>query len=108
VDQGYCFNAADWTFSDSALRGVYSHNCVYASVCGWESFEPALTRAEEMDISELWGCAKDIPEEWYERDTVGLDRLVNGLYARRRSIRNLITAFRKSSREPFPNWRGNA
>jgi hypothetical protein len=23
IDQGYCFNAGEWTFPDSALRGVY-------------------------------------------------------------------------------------
>jgi hypothetical protein len=39
IDQGYCFNAGEWDFPDSALRGVYARNCVYAHICGWESFD---------------------------------------------------------------------
>ena len=40
VDQGYCFNAGEWNYPDSPLRGVYPRNEVYAEVRGWESFEP--------------------------------------------------------------------
>ncbi|MBZ5667582.1 MAG: phosphatidylinositol kinase [Acidobacteriia bacterium] len=105
IDQGYCFNAGDWTFPDSPLRGVYANNCVYESVTGWESFEPALTRAEEMDADTMWRCAAEIPEEWYEGDRDGLNRLVEALHHRRGAIRKLITEFRRSSRNPFPNWR---
>ena len=28
IDQGYCFNAGEWTFPDSPLRGAYANNCV--------------------------------------------------------------------------------
>ena len=104
IDQGYCFNAGEWNFPDSPLRGVYARNCVYNHVTGWDVFEPALTRAEEMNIDEIWRIAAEIPAEWYEFDTGGLNRLVEGLYSRRSAIRALITAFRKSSRNPFPNW----
>jgi len=48
--------------------------------------------------------AADIPEEWYEFDGEGLNRLVQTLYTRRAIIRNLIAAFRASCRNPFPNW----
>jgi hypothetical protein len=105
IDQGYCFNAGEWTFPDSPLRGAYANNCVYEGVTGWESFEPALSRAEEMDAHAIWRCAADIPEEWYEGDRVGLERLVETLCHRRPTIRKLIGEFRGSSRNPFPNWR---
>jgi hypothetical protein len=104
IDQGYCFNAGEWNFPDSPLRGVYARNCVYNHVTGWDAFEPALTRAEEMDIDQIWRIAAEIPAEWYEFDTAGLNRLVEMLYNRRSSIRALITAFRQSSRTPFANW----
>ena len=104
IDQGYCFNAGEWTFPDFPLRGVYANNCVYEGVTGWEAFEPALTRAEEMEADTIWRCAAAIPEEWYEGDRDGLYRLVEALHRRRGAIRNLITEFRKSSRNPFPNW----
>ena len=72
---------------------------------GWEAFEPALSRAEEMDAHAIWRCAADIPEEWYEGDTVGLERRVETLCHRRPTIRKLIGEFQRSSRNPFPNWR---
>jgi len=49
IDQGYCFNAGEWTFPDFPLRGVYPRNEVYARVNGWESFEPWLSRIEKLD-----------------------------------------------------------
>lgn len=107
IDQGYCFNAGEWTFPDSTLRGVYARNCVYKNVTGWEAFEPALTHAEEMNLDDIWRLAVDIPEEWYEFDTAGLSRLIEGLDKRRPAIRSLITAFRQSMRNPFPNWTDN-
>ncbi len=105
IDQGYCFNAGEWTFPDYPLRGVYADNCVYKDVRGWEAFEPTLTRAEQMDANEIWRLATDIPEEWYEGDTDGLHRLVEALSVRRSIIRGLVREFRESNRNPFPNWR---
>lgn len=105
IDQGYCFNAGEWTFPDSPLRGAYANSCVYESVMGWEAFEPALSRAEEMDAVAIWQCAAGIPEEWYEGDRTGLERLLKTLYDRRGIIRKLISELRESTRNPFPNWR---
>lgn len=107
IDQGYCFNAGEWSFPDSPLRGVYARNCVYKHVTGWNAFEPALTLAEQMDVDEIWRIASNIPPEWYEFDTDGLNRLVETLHRRRSIIRDLITQFRTSSRSPFPSWIAN-
>ena len=104
IDQGYCFNAGEWSFPDSPLRGVYARNCVYKHVAGWNAFEPALTRAEQMDVDDIWRVAAAIPPEWYEFDIDGLKRLVEALYRRRPIIRDLIAQFRNSSRNPFPSW----
>src|ERR1043166_9281243 len=49
IDQGYCFNAGEWSFPDAPLRGVFARNCVYQDVTGWDAFEPALSKAEEAD-----------------------------------------------------------
>ncbi len=104
IDQGYCFNAGEWTFPDYPLRGVYANNYVYEGVTGWKAFEPALSLAEEMDLDTIWRCADEIPEEWYEGNREGLHGLVEALYNRRATIRRLISAFRRSTRNPFPNW----
>jgi HipA-like protein len=107
IDQGYCFNAGEWTFPDSPLRGVYARNEVYSGVTGWASFEPALTKAEEADITQLWQCAEQVPPEWYGHDKPALERMVETLYQRKTKIRSLVTGFRESSRNPFPNWKGS-
>jgi hypothetical protein len=107
IDQGYALNAGEWDFPDASLRGVYARNCVYKDVTGWESFEPTLTKAEEADIIDIWRCAEPIPPEWYEFDHNGLERIVEAIYQRRTMIRDLISSFRTSSRNPFPNWMEN-
>jgi hypothetical protein len=106
IDQGYCFNAGEWNFPDSPLRGTHARNCVYQQVTGWDSFEPVLSRAEQMDSAELWALTEGLPDEWWSRygSASDLSRLIETLHKRRSSIRDLITAFRNSSRSPFPNW----
>jgi len=108
IDQGYCFNASEWTFPDYPLRGVFANNCAYENVTGWEAFEPALTRVECMDPEIIWQCAAGIPTEWYQEDRASLERLVEELGKRRASIRGLISDFRRSLRNPFPNWKASS
>jgi hypothetical protein len=104
IDQGYCFNAGEWTFPDSPLRGVYARNHVYAGITGWDSFEPWLGRIEAIDSATLCSIADEIPQDWYgDRDE--LERLIRELWDRRARVRELIDAFRTSSRAPFPNWK---
>ena len=104
IDQGFCFNAGEWTFPDAPLRGVYPRNCVYAWVTGWESFEPWLSRLEALPAKVLGAAAEEIPPGWYGGDPAAMERLLEAILERRGQIRGLITAFRESAREPFPMW----
>jgi hypothetical protein len=104
IDHGYCFNAGEWTFVDSPLRGVYARNVVYEGVTGWRSFEPWLSRIEGLESQEIFAICDEIPVEWYG-DWDDLARLAEQLYQRRTDARKLISDFRESSRSPFPNWR---
>ena len=104
IDQGYCFNAGEWTFPDYPLRGVYARNEVYAGVRGWESFEPWLSRIEVMDDDSIWKAASEIPPEWYCSDWDALEKLAQELIERRARVRELIVLFRNSPRRPFPAW----
>ncbi len=104
IDQGFCFNAGEWTFPDSPLRGVYARNLVYAGVRGWDSFEPWLSRAEAMREEVLWEAAEGIPPEWYGGNERELEHLMRTLIERRGRIRELIAGFRDSDRRPFPIW----
>jgi hypothetical protein len=103
IDQGYCFNAGEWSFPDSPLRGVYARNDVYREVKGWESFQPWLGNIEAMDAQKIWHCAENIPTEWYG-ESWELEKLVEQLVSRRARVAQLIGEFKRSSREPFPKW----
>jgi hypothetical protein len=104
IDQGYCFNAGEWTFPDYPLRGVYARNEVYQDVRGWESFEPWLGRIEKMDEDVVWSVVNEIPPEWYEDAWEELEKLARTLIERRGMVRGLIERFRISVRRPFPGW----
>ena len=104
IDQGFCFNAGEWSFPDSPLRGVYARNIVYRGVTGWSSFEPWLSRIEALDGSALWKIAEAVPPEWYGGNTAEIERLMETMLKRRGRVRELIDAFRGSDREPFPMW----
>lgn len=104
IDFGYCFHAGEWRFEDAPLRGVYYRNDVYRQVTGWESFEPWLTRLETMPPETIWEAANIVPPEWYGGDVAELEALVEKLLRRQSRIRELIEAFGKSDRRPFPKW----
>ena len=105
IDHGYCFDAGEWLFPEGPFQGVYPNSCVYAGVRGWDSFEPALSKAECCDVGELARFAQGIPEEWYGGDSESLEKMVEALFRRRNRIRDLIGEFRCSTRNPFPNWK---
>jgi hypothetical protein len=104
IDFGYCFHAGEWRFEDAPLRGVFFRNDVYREVRGWESFEPWLTRIETMPEDTVWAVANSVPPEWYGGDQAEMETLVEKLLKRRSRIRELIEAFWKSDRRPFPKW----
>jgi hypothetical protein len=107
IDQGYCFNAGEWRFADTPLRGVYGRNAVYREVTGWKNFEPWLGRIEAMAPEKIWKIAETVPPEWYGGETAALEQLIEKLIERRSRVRELITEFRETSRLPFPKWMKN-
>jgi hypothetical protein len=104
IDQGFCFNDGDWTFRDSPMRAIYPRRLVYEKVRGLESFEPLLSRIENLELDELESCTKGIPTEWCEPEPGQLVRLVEILYDRRRTLRQAIIDAKRSVLDPFPNW----
>ncbi len=57
-----------------------------------------------MAAEIVWEAANEVPPEWYGGDLSEMEALVEKLLARRSRIRELIEAFGKSDRKPFPNW----
>jgi hypothetical protein len=105
IDQGFCFNDGDWSFPDSPIRGLYPRRLVYEKVVGFKSFEPFLSKIENLDSSQIEECLIDMPEEWCRPDPSQLKRLAEKLYERRTRLRQAIVDAKNSSLKPFPNWR---
>jgi len=103
IDHGYCLNAGEWNFPDHPLRGTYPDNQVYAEVYGWESFEPWLSRVENLEEHRLLTCSAMLPQEWFGTSQE-LHKVMRELAHRRTLLRDLIAAFRVSERRPFPKW----
>ena len=102
IDHGYCFNAGEWNFPDSPLRGMYAHRVVYQNISGWDSFEPWLSRIENFPFIELGAIAEDVPPEWIEPDEIY--ELLERIDSRRSRVRELIAEVRKSTHNPFSAW----
>ena len=105
IDQGFCFNDGDWDFPDSPIRGLYPRRLVYEKVEGLKSFDPYLSRIENLDRSQIEKCVLQMPEEWCGPDPAQLTRLAEKLYERRRGLRQAIVDAKNSSLRPFPHWR---
>jgi len=105
IDQGFCFNAGEWSFPDAPLRGLYARNRVYQGVTGMESFAPWLERLESgMTERALDEASREIPPAWYEDDYDALLRLLEQLHRRRSRVPELILEAKRTNRQPFPNW----
>jgi len=104
IDHGFCFNDGDWNFPDSPIRSLYPRRLVYESVRGLQSFEPYLSRVENLEASELEVCVRGIPAEWCGDQPEQLLRLVERLYDRRRRVRQALVDAKNCQLTPFPNW----
>jgi hypothetical protein len=101
IDQGFCFNAGEWNFPDSPIRGRYTRKCVYDRIQGIDDFEPWLSKLEShIDEHAIWNCAIEIPPEWYDSDT--LSRLLDNLNRRRSKVRELLWSAQRS--DFLRNW----
>jgi HipA-like kinase len=106
IDQGFCFNAGEWTFPDTPRRYMYLHKAVYEYVQGIESFEPWLDWLEStIGMRVLLKVAQDIPPEWYEYDSSALKSFLRELNSRRTVVRNLLCKMKEIIPAAFPNWR---
>jgi HipA-like kinase len=104
IDHGFCFNDGEWNFPDSPIRSLYPRRLVYESVRGLQSFEPFLSRVENIEATELEECLREVPRDWCGNDPDQISRLAERLYERRRRVRQLIIDAKQSSLRPFPNW----
>lgn len=105
IDNGFCFNAAEWNFPDAPLRGLYARHRVYEGVRGMDSFDAWIARVERIEEKALEEIYGQIPPEWYDCDADALEKMLEQLLRRRKLVRELIVSAWKSSAQPFPNWK---
>jgi hypothetical protein len=107
IDNGFCFNAAEWNFPDAPLRALYPLPYTYEAVLGIHTFEPWLQLLEtKIDKQWLAEVAEEIPREWYAQATNTLAALLDKLERRRTLVRELLRSACASSPGHFPNWAG--
>jgi hypothetical protein len=104
IDQGFAFNGPHWTFTESAVQGLYARRVVYEGVCGLEAFQPWLDQIIHFPEEVIDQALKSIPLEWIEGDEDDLDRLLEELLRRRQRVPELIQSCRHLKNGPFPNW----
>ena len=105
MDNGFVFQGPQWRFGDSPIEGLYFRPKVYQSVRGLGDFEPWLERIAQFPEEVVDQAVKSIPEEWMEGDHEALDRLLDQLLRRRKRVPDLLEECRKSTKNPFPEWR---
>jgi HipA-like protein len=105
IDHGFCFNDGEWNFPDSPIRCIYPRRLVYESVRGFQSFEPFLSRVENLEPGQIEECFRGIPEEWCGEHPEESERLIERLDERRRRVRQALVDAKNSDVRPFPNWR---
>ena len=59
---------------------------------------------EQLEPQRIWEIAETVPPEWYEGNADVLEELVEQADRAAVAGAGLITDFRESSRQPFPNW----
>lgn len=104
VDHGFAFDAQNWEFHDAPLRGVYPRREVYSDVQSFESFEPWLSRIENLGEGVLDDIHRTLPPEWYDHDWPALEALFERLMDRRQLVRQLLWDAKQGERDPFPKW----
>jgi hypothetical protein len=107
IDNGFCFNAAEWNFPDAPLRALYALPYAYEAVLGIHTFEPWLQLLEtKIDKQWLAEAADEIPREWYAQATNPLAALLDKLERRRTSVGELLRSACAGSPLHFRNWAG--
>src|SRR5437879_7339334 len=71
IDFGYCFNAGEWSFPDSSLRGAYARQEVYAHMAygaisnrGYRGSSDVLRRSCRVSPKTFQSNGTEIPTTW--------------------------------------------
>ncbi len=104
IDNGLCFNAGSWQFSDAPLKGCYSNKTVYSAVRGLQDFQLWLARLNHIAADDITRGIESAPKAWFIGDEQELSLLVKRLIARRDQVTDLIQSLRSAKPSIFPAW----
>ena len=104
IDNGSCFDSATLCNQANSFSSLVNRDAVYLGIKGWDSFEPWLSRMEDISPQFIWEASLEVPSEWWGTELEAREKLVGTLIARRWRIRKQITALRDSAKNPFPAW----
>ncbi len=104
IDHGFAFNGPFWDFPDAPLHGLYHRALVYEQVRGWDDFQPWLDQIEHFPEEVVDQAYSKVPLEWLDGEDRALEALLEQVLARRRRVRDLISACRHVRPALFPNW----
>jgi|SRR5215472_10803439 len=104
MDHGYAFDGPHWTFTDSALQGLYFRPSVYREVTSFNDFQPWLDRVVNFPDEVVDQALKQIPPEWLNGDESLLEALLERLMSRRKRVPDLVHECQRGRTNPFPNW----
>jgi hypothetical protein len=105
IDQGNCFNGAEWSFADTSGHGVHFRRDLFGNVRSIDGFDLWLDKLEnKMTLDVIERIAAQVPAEWYDNQTAQLSELVSTLEERRMMTRKLLIATWNKNRDCFANW----
>jgi HipA-like kinase len=87
IDHDACFNDGNWSLPETRMPSSYAQGAVYRMAKGVDSFEPFLSRIENLRAKEIEGAARSIPTEWCGGNLRGILDLTDQLFHRRKQVR---------------------
>jgi hypothetical protein len=104
IDNGHCFSGRKWKFRDASVLALFWNRAVYKDVTGIQSFDPWLSKIEQMDDSVLGQAAQAIPREWYGSSFQAIECLITTLANRKHRVRGQLLRLREQHPLLFPRW----
>jgi len=105
IDHEQCFAGERWTLPDDPLLSAYSRPRVYEGIEGLSSFEPFISRIEQLEPKEISHCTESIPAKWVGEPKQELQQLARQLCDRRKWVRGAILRTRSAYPSLFSSWR---
>jgi len=95
IDNETCFNDGNWKLPESLVGCTYARRAVYRAARRIDSFEPFLSRVENLEAREIEGAARCVPVEWCAGRSKEMFNLADQLFQRRKQVRQATaSAFR--------------